>query len=341
MSTGVHLPLFESLCDELHAQLAAARTMHARLLLDSWADNAVASMLEDQHPALSAERLAVPDEHFVHREDEAPCLVPVPRALLNPGSRQFLAELLAQAWRHALQRQARQPLCAVVLGHADAASIARHWSDLGHQRPPDAMPARLFRYQDPRVMQRVWPLLHPSQRTLWLGPVEQWWSLSQPWGPWDPAQYTSDGEIRRADPPPRWFRATAPQRDTANFDGAHIGKTCALLDRSQWDAAHATPYGHRTWARLARQRVPVEDQPDGDTMLRLLTDGRQHGLDGSDLEEYVICTWQTTPLADGSRELRWQSPRGERVLKQVLATLRQQPGASFIGLFSDTLNRRT
>ena len=352
MNGTTNANLFQGLCDQLqsvrHAPTPTARhaDLRAYLLFDTWADNPMAALLAARCPQLADNRCPVPDTCFAHREDEAPCVVPAPDALLYstagtvPIAQGLFADLLAQAWQHTEQRLARQPFCAVVWSRADAASIARHWVDLGHQQPPGTDDARLFRYQDPRVMQRVWPMLDAAQRRWWLGPVAQWWALAQPWGPWAPAQFASGG-LLHADAPPGWFHAASPQADAPGPGIVHGRRARALFDHAQWQAAHVSPAGNRVWARFAQRGVAARDQPDGDTLLRLLADGRRHGLDGADLEDYAWCTWRPKPLADGTREVNWQSPRAARVLAELLQTLRQDASASFAGLFADALNFRS
>lgn len=145
-----------------------------------------------QWPETISEREAVPDSFYAGREDEAPCLVPFPDHLLLDADsdnlpqarvRDALARWLEEASKEAGQRLARQYFCAVLFSPESATRLAQHLAQLGLQYVPRSHTARLFRYQDPRVMQRVWPRLSTEQQNVWLGQTQAWWSLTQPWGP--------------------------------------------------------------------------------------------------------------------------------------------------------------
>lgn len=321
--------------------------VHAFMLLDSWEGNALADALLAAHPELAEERCAVPDPHFKNREDHAPCLVPLPEALApaSPADSlaaeaagEHLAQWLTLARQQAQQRQASQHLGAIVFSDLGAEDIVAHWVDLGHQQAPGGTGARLFRYQDPRVMQRVWPLLSPRQRQQWLGPVQQWWALTQPWGPWEPAQFGAT-ELDATGEPAEWFRAETPAPAALQDDATQVPLR-ALFDTAQWQAAHITPAANRTWARYAADQLPMRDQPDAETVCRLLADGQRLGLQGPNLQDYVWCTWRPNAPAGASRELPWQSERGAALLAHLLKTLRQQPESRFASLFADAMSRK-
>ncbi|TYZ39889.1 hypothetical protein C2U35_24835, partial [Ralstonia solanacearum] len=165
------------------------RPLRAYLLLDIWDGNSLAEALSETWPEAAAAREAVPDDFYAGREDEAPCVVPLPDEVLPDGGTDTLAQVRAQetlarwledASRQASQRLVRQHFCAILFSPDSAAWVARYLASLGFQYPPESSTARLFRYQDPRVMQRVWPALSATQQGMWLGAVEGWWSLTQP-----------------------------------------------------------------------------------------------------------------------------------------------------------------
>ena len=347
------------LCDALiagwHATATRAQQEYGRgepevqayLLLDSWKDNVLADSIQSHYPALAQSRCVVADAHFKHRADEAPCLVCLPRALgLSVGidtvaaneARDHLTHWLTHAWRETNQRLARQSFSGVVLATADAPDIAQHWVHLGHQSPPDGATSRLFRYQDARVMQRVWLDLAPSQRMQWLGPVIQWWALPQPWESWSfEAMTNSGGETLSVDQI-KWFCAdTSEYEKRGDQDSASTRSIRALFDRSQWHAAHSAPSANRLWARYADNQVSAHDQPNGEAMTRLLADGYRLGLTSTNLEDYVWCTWRIAP-DDGPRERPWHSPRGTAILTHILGALSRQPQSRFASLYAEALS---
>lgn len=322
--------------------------VHAYVLLDSWQDNILADAIQAAYPELVDERCAVPDPHFKNRQDNAPCLLPLP-AVLSPGSspdslaataaREHLAHWLTLARNHAQQRLASQHLGAIVFSEVDAEDIVAHWVDLGHQQAPDGSDARLFRYQDPRVMQRVWPALSAGQRTQWLGPVRQWWTLTQPWGPWNSAQFGAT-ELATTDVPSEWFCAEAPTSEAQRSNGSNAPLR-ALFDATQWHAAHIAPAANRAWAGFASDQLPMANQPDAKTVCRLLLDGERLGLQDTNLDDYVWCSWRPYPSEGRSHEFAWQSSDGAALLAQVLKTLRQDPDNSFANLFAQAMRRKS
>ncbi|WP_350337917.1 DUF4123 domain-containing protein, partial [Escherichia coli] len=182
------------------------------MLLDAWEGNTLAADLSEQWHETISEREAVHDSFYAGREDEAPCLVPFPDHLLLDADsdnlpqarvRDALARWLEEASKEAGQRLARQYFCAVLFSPESATRLAQHLAQLGLQYVPRSHTARLFRYQDPRVMQRVWPRLSTEQQNVWLGQTQAWWSLTQPWGPMPDLSAREDS----ASPAPTWFKA--------------------------------------------------------------------------------------------------------------------------------------
>lgn len=299
--------------------------VHAFLVLNRWAENPLAEVIESMFPDMAQQRCAVPDRLFTDRLDEAPCLVPLANEM-TPGAaadlphiqsvRAVLAGWLAFAWNQALLRLARQDLCAVVLSRLPASRIAAHWTDLGDQRPPNGGASVLFRYQDPRVMQRMWPLLTSSQRLHWLGPVEQWWALAQPWGAMPDGMHAD------------WFHARRPAGPVAS-EGLSLHRFTA----EQWHAAHAWGPANRIWRDYADHGVGPDRQPDAPTMLQLLADASQLGLIGVNAEDYVHCSWLHEASGGAPQTRDWRLPGAARVLGRVLQTLRSDPQARFATVF--------
>ncbi|MEJ8857249.1 DUF4123 domain-containing protein [Variovorax robiniae] len=282
-----------TLCHELmlHADIDSGRPRRAYLLLDRWQANPLASAFEARYPEQAAARCAVPDPMFKGREHDAPCLVQLPDDSWHrePGgasaqvfAQEWLAGLLGVAWDASLQRLSRQHFCAVLLSKAGPKAISRHLARLGDQWPEGASTLRLFRYHDARVMQRVWPTLAPAQQRCWLGPIDQWWALRQPWGAW-----TLEEDDERARWQVRWFGPNeAPPKSPSQLDIRR------LFNATQWAMAHVAPVGNRVWARCAQRGIAVQNQPDGEAMDRLLKQGIASRLSDEDLENFVWRGWQ-------------------------------------------------
>jgi hypothetical protein len=319
---------------------AGGHPLRACLALEHWHANALTAAIEQRYPAMAEQRVAVPDRHFKHREDDAPCLVPLPEDWTRPSTdpavvgliANDLTEWLTQAWLHAEQRQMRQPLCGVLFSEASPVAIADHWAGLGDQTSPADGSARLFRYQDARVMQRAWPLLSDAQRQAWLGPVRQWWALEQPWGPWSFADLVQQ-DVTATSREPEWFRAFVRPDNAEALSSSAAGRLGFEL--AQWHAAHSAPAGHRVWARLAGNDVPPDRQPDGAAMSRMLALGQSLGLNDDNLEDFVAVTWRAHASAGISRDGFWQSAREADLLARILGALRQQPEARFGTLYAE------
>lgn len=320
---------------------AEGRSLQAYLLLDAWDDCPLAAALSETWPQAAAARVAIPDEFYAGREDEAPCLVPLPSCVLPDGctdtlaevrAREFLAGWLEEAGKSIRQRLVRQHLCAVLFSTDSASSVARHLAGLGYQYEPGSRTARLFRYQDPRVMQRVWPMLPSAQQVLWMGPVQAWWSLRQSWGPWDGRELFS-GEVEISSAAPAWFKAEKPIVPQAQPETpAWLNR---LMTADQWRVAHWAQVGNRIWLRFAENDIPRQAQPDGNLMLQLLEAGASLGLDEHNLEDYV---WCSVRYREAPPSIDWHAPSWARVLAQSLQALRSDPDTRFVSAFHACLN---
>ena len=320
------------------------RPLQTYLLLEKWDDSAVAAELAHIWPEAAESRAAVPDAFYAGREDEAPCVVPLPEIALPGGGTSTLAQARAQetlagwlqtAGRHAHKRLVPQDLCAVLFSTDSAGWVAQHLAKLGFQYPPGSASARVFRYQDPRVMQRVWPELSAGQQSMWLGPIQTWWSLTQPWGPWAPEDLMESGE--RVGPPPAWFKAEHPTVPEKKTGALMLNR---LLNAEQWHAAHASPSGHRSWAALASTRTPVAQQPDGAVMSAIIARGQRLGLDDQDLDAFIELSWLLPgeEHADHARARPWDDAPNRQALEQALHQMRNQQGLRFTSAW---LNTRT
>lgn len=313
--------------------------LRAYLLLEAWEGNPLAAAIAGAWPEASTERAAVPDDFYTGREDEAPCVVPLPASALPDGttdtleqgrSRDALARLLEIASRQAHQRLVRQGLGAVLFSADSPAEVAQHLRMLGFQYPPESRAAKVFRYQDPRVMQRVWPELSATQRNMWLGPVQAWWSLTQPWGPWalEDMVATEDAAVSV----PVWFKAEQPMEPDRRPEGLVLNR---LMDAKQWQAAHSAPIGNRVWARFAENGVIAGEQPNANLMRQLLAIGTSHHLDEGNLEDFVWCSIR---YREAPPSIDWDTQHWSRVLNQTLEVLNADPDARFVSAFDACLN---
>jgi hypothetical protein len=302
----------------------------AYLLFNRWEGNPLAQELSEQFPKWGRDRVSVPDSYFEHREERAPCLLELPDELVVPvpgvKPREFRAGLvrcLEVTAREVNARVTKQDFCGVVISPESEQTITRHWVGLGDQRPPYKEDRVLFRYHDPRVMQRVWPALSPSQQSRWLGPVSQWWSLVQPWGPFGdkPA-------------PAQWFRAKAPVLPHGTEAG---GSPRDLFDEAQWFLSGVSPNANSIWRSYARHNIPPEAQPDPDSLLQMLADAARMKLNDLDLEDYVWISWMHAPKEGPARAMDWRLTHLVSTLSRIEDRRRDQPDASFSMLLNQVI----
>lgn len=311
----------------------------AWLLLDGWIDNPMAEAFEVDFPEYAAARVAVPDPFFEGREDSSPCLIPVPLtmqrevpdSLAEAKAQQWLTSQLTMAWLASRERLVPQPFCGLLLSRASGHAIAAHLLRLGFQMRGKEEAARLFRYHDPRVMQRVWSHLSTVQQNAWMGPIDTWWSLMHPWEPWDPDELI-DG-IPPVTTVPAWHKIVRP------YTGGVEVAMCSghLLDHGQWSWADASPIAGKVWQTLAADGVSVALQPDGAAMNRMLAQGIALGLAGKNLEVFVQESWRART---GSAPLNWDQPGPREDLAEVLRRLEADPQASFGSLLHELVLER-
>jgi len=346
-STDVPHPDALARCRELAAgyhamnrqQRRGYRSLRAYLLLDAWEGNPLAAAISEAWPDAATVRVSVPDDFYMGREDEAPCIVPLPDSALPDDtadtlaqvrSRDALARLLETASRQAHQRLVRQSLGAVLFSVDSAAGVVQHLHMLGFQYPPAGRSARVFRYQDPRVMQRVWPELSAVQQSMWLGPAQGWWSLTQPWGPWALEDMVAMEDV--AVSMPAWFRAEQPIEPDEQAEGVVLNR---LMDEGQWQAAHSAPVGNRIWARFAQNGIGPDEQPDAATVRQLLELGALHHLDEGNLEDFVWCSIR---YREAPPSIDWRAPHWSRVLSQTLNALNADPDTRFVSALDACMN---
>jgi hypothetical protein len=226
-----------------------------------------------------------------------------------------LTRCLEFASQQVNERVTKQDFCGVVISPESEQAIARYWVGLGDQGPPGKEDSVLFRYHDARVMQRVWPTLSHLQQRRWLGPVTQWWSLMQPWGPF------SDRPE-----PAQWFCAKAPLLPYGTQAG---GSPRDLFDEAQWFLSGVSPDANSIWRGYARHNIPPEAQPDPDTLQQMLADAARMDLKDLDLEDYVWITRMHAPKEGPARAIDWRLPHLAPTLSRIEDQLRDRPDASF------------
>ncbi|MBO9651182.1 MAG: DUF4123 domain-containing protein [Variovorax sp.] len=308
---------------------AQAAPQRAYLLLNRWEDNPLARDLNARFPKWARDRVTVPDSYFEHRPERAPCLLELPEELTDAAlgiqtrpTRDWLAHCLMQASHQAKSRTSRHDFCGVVIGRATAQAIVQHWVGLGNQRPPYETDSVLFRYHDPRVMQRVWPTLSPLQQSRWLGPVSQWWSLLQPWGP-----FNAPSE------PARWFHAKAPLL----ADDTPGEPPSDLLNPRQWLLSGISPQANHIWRDYAESGIAPDAQPDARVMVEMLVDAQRLGFDDLSQRDYVWTTWMHTPKEGPARAMDWSLPHLAPILGRIEAQLRERPGDRFSTLLNQII----
>lgn len=327
-----------------HIQRLAAQFLEAQgekpdcnayLALDHWADNPVAGWLEEHCPAFAAARVVVPHLRFHDDPDLAPCLLPLAVwQKETPEPEQWadrLHDLLGRMWIDAQRRLVPQWISGWLLSSAALSEVAEHWAALAWQFAPLpeggwGEPATL-RHHDPRILQRLWPLLTPAQLRAWLGPVDSIWQLAAPWGPWEPRDMFAHS-ARLCGANPAWHIAAPPDKPTTGSVSPS-----RLLDHRQWQRLAHNEAGHGFWHTLALRDVPPALQPNGTAMTNLLLEAQQWGLRRPvQLQEWVTYTWMGAGGQDPSEPIDWnQAPWSGRRSALQQAILRT-PDASFFDL---------
>lgn len=309
----------------------------AYLLFNRWEGNPLARQLDEEFPGWARDRFAVPDRYFEGREERAPVVLELPEEFVLPQPqsarelrplRRWLVRCLMHADGQRHDRLGVQDFCGVVVSPANAQTLTRYWVGLGDQRPPHGGGSVLFRYQDPRVMQRVWPALSPVQQARWLGPVTQWWALRQPWGPHaDPGEADTSNGLA-------WFQAKTPMRPQ---ETPAERSSRDMFDESQWFLANVSPDANAIWKGYAQNHVPAQAQPDPQSMVRMLADADRLDLQDQNLEDYVWATWQHRSRQGAPRMLDWNLPHLAPTMNWIAARLRDDPDARFSTLFAQAI----
>lgn len=306
----------------------------AYFLLNSWRDNPFAEAFAVAFPEHAAQRTAVPDPFFANQEDAAPVLVPMPDILLpdglpgtfaQAGAEQWIARALTVSCRQTAQRLGVVPIGGLLVSDRPAAMLAAHLLALGMQ-PSPVGDATVFRYQDPAVMQLLWPVLDDAQRAAWLGPVAQWWSLRQYWQPWDLlAEPPCDATWWHAQAQPPSQPLQSPQALQARTEPLQsaVGRLLRL-SAAQWHRAGFYRSAQESWMDLFIETPDVADMPDGPRMLRMLDDGAALGLVSNDaLKDYIWLSWRG---ANGGLPVDWTADPFRARLHAALDLLRRRPG---------------
>jgi hypothetical protein len=248
---------------------------------------------------------AVPDRYFASEPSLAPHLL----TLSAFDDKALVREILAAAVLQATDRRSPQGVGAVLLGPICPDALLAHFVTLGLQHDPEGAP-RVFRYQDPRVMQRVWPTLVAAQRDFWLGPVRRWIAAMQPTG-----RIVDDFH-----PAPSLWHASPDGSIDPPFARPH-----RLLDAVQWRLAHSAPAEVAFWL-LARQSMEAASvsrpYPATGELRGWLNDAATHHLDSNDQCEWALCRWAESPE-------RWESVSGRQQVRDALELQRRHAGLQF------------
>ena len=334
---AVLAPEFSQLTQQLAGERARLKALNKSsvrvyLLFERWQDNPLAAHFAANYAQQAAARFAVPDDYYKDQPDDAPCLVPIDSAVLPLDSGQsfsdylayeWFAEFLQQAWQAAQLRASLQGLCAVLFAPVDLQILGRHLVQLGHQNAPDRQ-ARLLRYQDPRVFQRIWPVLNQEQKNVLLGPIYSWWSLQMPWGAIE--QKTSAASAAK------WFVAAQTQ---STSDARPTYARSALFSPQQWLTAHSAAAANALWRRYAQQEVPISRQPDGMQMNALVAIAAEWGIHSNQLETFLQCLWHPRLACDIPPSTYGEDAENEQLKKRAASLahlIGQYPEAGYMQL---------
>lgn len=258
-------------------------------------------------PVNSSRWTPVPDAYFAHE----PWLAPQLLSLNWPDDLPVLQEALGAAVSTAPQRLQPQCVCAALLSPHPASALLDHFVGLGLQHDPAGVPA-VLRYQDPRVMQRVWPALREPQRALWLGPIARWHAALQP-----------EGAViqQRAALDVIWDAEYAALSQQAAHTRPHH-----LLDDRQWRLTHSAPAEAAFWQLVSthnRSTATFVAYPSVGTLRHWLSEAAAHGLERDrDQCDWALCQWQSGPD-------QWGAPTGLRRTRKALDLQRRHAGLGF------------
>lgn len=247
----------------------------------------------------------VPDEYFAQETSLAPHLL----TLSGSEDGALLRGVLAVAVTQAPSRTSPQGIGAVLLAPTGADALLRHFVMLGLQHDPMGN-SRVFRYQDPRVMQRVWSSLASDQRDFWLGPVCRWMAAAQPTG-------------RIVDPSS--IEASLWHASPNGTASSPFARPHRLLDSEQWQLAHSAPAEAAFWL-LAHEAADAIHQfrpyPAIGMLRGWLNEAAAHRLGANDQCEWALCRWATDTHS-------WESLSGQQQVHAALELQRRNAGLGF------------
>ncbi|MNK93357.1 hypothetical protein D3C87_1135140 [compost metagenome] len=247
------------------------------------------------------------DSYFKDEPWRAPHLLP----LMLPADHAILQEALASAILTASQRLHPQRVSALLLVSGDLAALLTHFGTLSLQHDPteEVEPSCVLRYQDPRVMQRVWPILSEGQRRAWLGPVRHWYAATQPIGP----------IVAQTATAPIFWHAEPTSEDVQPHSRVHH-----LLDPGQWRLAHSAPAENSFWqvVSLRSTSVYTSPYPSIGALRHWLSDAAANGLNGNDQTDWALCQW-------GVGQDYWESASGQRQSRAALDMQKKHAGLGF------------
>jgi len=294
-----------SICTALTVEIDAITAL-------SESSNAAPYLLLDQGEAdfLPVEKCRLrptPDSYFKDEPTRAPNLLP----LKLPADHSILQEAFASATLTASQRLHAKKVSALLLVSCDIEALLGHFGVLSLQYDPTegAESACVLRYQDPRVIQRVWPILSESQRRTWLGPIQHWYGATQPTGL----------IVAEAAAAPILWHATPALADVQPHSRVHH-----LLDSVQWRLAHSAPAENSFWQVVSLRSTSghTAPYPSTGTLRSWLSEAASSGLGINDQTDWALCQW-------GVGQDYWESAMGRRQACAALDMLKKHAGLGF------------
>lgn len=261
----------------------------------------------------------LPDPYFAQEPEAAPVLIAWPTEAA--AAQQMLRDVLDLALKQVPMRTGQQRLGALLWSQQPVEAVLDHLMVLAALRSPEGESV-LYRFQDPRVLQWLWPSLSDQQKLQWLGPLQHWWAVEQPFGPW-----VHEGDWRG-----QWWQMTSqPQGPQAPEPTPHT-----LLNAKQWQTAHTAAAANRVWGTLHTMSFEAELQPDAATLKRWLSEAVELGLDLSRATGYALAR---AYVAARGQAATWDQPQNQAWVQAALQRCAQHPEALFDSVYMSLRKR--
>lgn len=290
-----------------HATLPA--DMSAYLLLEDSADTALGDLIA----SAKAEKRwhPVPDPYFATEPDSAPVLIALD--LREPDAQAAFNDALVLAINQAPSRLQAQRVGALLWSAAPVDELLAHFAVLGSLRSPQGESV-VYRFQDPRVLQWLWLTFKDLQKLQWLGPIEHWWAVTQPSGPWS--------EETQAACQAQWWAMARDPRPPAVVSPLDR----RLLNAAQWFTAHTAASANRVWNTLYVMAVEGVNQPGTTQMRAWLSEANKLGLDLRRVEGYALVRAYAEMLGQGAT---WGQAPNQTWVREALTACAENSQALF------------